>query len=81
MANDNLKEAFTSSGLPVGHYDAFKAGAAQGYLMAKRQMVGAIDKSLAELNDPPIFSEDRYAIKEFESLRDYIRNVMLWGNL
>lgn len=82
-----LVEAFTATELPVGHLDAFKEGAAYGYLLAKRQMVEAIDNTViplqkARYENDGILVEVDIAVKSKMSalleFRDYVRNYMLF---
>ena len=74
--NKELIEAFTQSELSADHYTAYKAGAAQGYLMAKRQMVEAIDHKLS--HEHYEYPTSYFIEQELNELRDFIRNVMLW---
>jgi hypothetical protein len=71
-----LKEAFIATELPVGHLDAYKEGAAYGYLLAKRQMVEALDIQIEHLK---LHLDERHtAIQNLEGARNYVRNVMLF---
>ena len=74
---DDLMQFFINSGLPAEQITSFKEGAAYGYLMAKRQMVEAIDSRLHSLNTEYLDYTGQET-RELEKLRDYIRNVMLW---
>lgn len=53
---------------------------AEGYLLAKRQIVEAIDKRLADINsEVEVLSTEEIAMNDIlEELRHYVRNVMLW---
>lgn len=77
-----LKEAFMATKLPVGHLDAYKEGAAHGYLTAKRQMVEALDKRIEHCNtkaeDEAGCCEYDFAATQLELVRSYVRNVMLF---
>jgi hypothetical protein len=85
MNNDELLAAFTATGLPVGHLDAFKAGAAlkmkpqEAHLLAKRLIVNYIDSRLKHTIDHYGITNNQ-AFNELELLRSYIRNVCLWNS-
>jgi hypothetical protein len=62
----------------------------EGYLKAKRQMVEAMDHRISELGKHikvlakadtrnNIYWEMHSRMEELESLRDYVRNTMLWN--
>ena len=78
-----LKKEFIKANIPADHYSAYKAGAAYGYLVAKRQMIEAIDSTLQNIdNENRMSGTDDNFIHSYpiEDLRDYVRNAMLWRN-
>jgi hypothetical protein len=76
MSDKTLLQVFIDSGLPVGQVDTFKAGAAYGYLLAKRQMVEAIDNRLD--SHGACIEPDQPIVAELQGIRNYVRNVMLF---
>jgi prefoldin subunit 5 len=56
--------------------DKIMVNPSEGYFLAKRQMVEAIDSRLEKLNKE--LEKNKDTIQEVESLRNYVRNHMLW---
>jgi hypothetical protein len=60
--------------LAYEYFNGDKQSASDGYLLAKRQIIEAIDNRLE------IIDGTWDAVSELEKLRSYVKNVMLWKN-